>query len=209
MRLGITFAITMIITAIVAATLARDAEPKRAREAGKFPPVSDLVSKDATVRNQAMVEYLGARKELMRKLAAIIHPKTGHNLSRKQRGSACFVLGKLRTTDQTAITALIAVIDEHFITRIKRIPFGLMNPASALIAIGKPAVAPVLDELANTEDKQKTASLRRVLEAIEGIDCALIRVQAHVDKEANPKKNARLKMTLKYFEERKANMRKK
>jgi len=146
-------------------------------------------------------------------VAAIEAEKHAKNLDKELRGYACFLLAQIRTpdSDRRAIEVLIAAIDENFLPSSgSESPYGILEPPDALIAIGKPAVKPVLDELANTEEGgNKLVRLRNVLygieaDGIEGVDCALIRIQAHIDKEANPKKKARLKATLEWLEGLKA-----
>ncbi len=205
-RTGLLFSVVLLAAAtFVPASAAGNAR----RPDGGYPEIAEILSKDKKVRSNATWQYWSTHDKLTKELAQVVHPDTGGKLDKELRGTACFLLAVIRTRNRKAIESLIAAIDESFQPAMtSEIAFsGIQDPSRALIAIGRPAVAPMLDELANTEDKQKTASLRRVLQVIEGVDCALIRVQAHINKEADPKKKARLKATLKYFEDRKVNMR--
>jgi len=208
--MGLLLSVALLVGA--AFVLAEEKEEAQRLGAG-YPKIAELLSENKTVRSQAIRQYVSTQDELSQQLAPIVHPDTGKNLDKELRGNACFLLARIRTkdTNRSAIKALIAAIDESFLPPlISNIPGDILSPGDALIAIGKPAVAPVLDELANTEEGgDKLVALRNVLHGIEGADCALIRIQAHIDKEADPKKKARLKATLEWFEGLKASRQKK
>ncbi|HUU92412.1 MAG TPA: hypothetical protein VM238_14535 [Phycisphaerae bacterium] len=203
------FAVLITVTAAFALTGAGPGE--HAAKEQMYPPLSDLMSEKEAIRSRAIGRFVGAQEELVRQLSEVVHPRTGKTLQRERRASACFLLAKMRTNDPHAIDALLAAIDQHFLpTVIYDIPYGVLDPPEALIAIGKPAVEPVLDELAKTaEGGDRLVLLRNVLYGIEGADCALLRTQAHIDKEADPKKKARLEATLEWLEGLKASRQKK
>ena len=211
LRMGLLLSVALLVATMF---VLADEKGKAQSSGGGYPKIAELLSEDKTVRSKAIRQYVSTQRELSRQLAQVVHPDTGKNLDRELRGNACYLLARIRTKDSArrAIKALIAAIDEDFLPlRMPDIPFGILNPPDALIAIGKPAVAPVLDELVKTEEDaaKRIGKLRSVLRAIEGDDCALIRIQARIDKEADPKKKARLKATLEWLEGHKARRRKK
>jgi hypothetical protein len=207
------------VALLVATMFVLGDEKGKAQSSGAgYPKIAELLSGDKTVRFQAFLQYESTQDKLSQQLAQVVHPDTGKNLDKELRGNACFLLAQIRTkdSDRRAIEVLIAAIDENFLPPFgSEIPDGILEPPDALIAIGKPAVKPVLDELANTDaEGARLVSLRKVLciiegDGIEGADCALIRTQAHIDKEADPKKKARLKATLEWLEGLKARRQKK
>jgi len=210
LRMGLLLSVALLVATMF---VLADEKGKAQSLGGGYPKIAEMLSEDKTVRSKAIRQYVSTQRELSQQLAQIVHPDTGKNLDRELRGNACFLLARIRgkDSDRRAVKALIAASGESFLPPfMSGYPPYILSPGDALIAIGKPAVEPVLDELANTEEEgDKLVSLRNVLYGIEGDDCALIRIQAHIDKEADPKKKARLKATLEWLEGHKARRRKK
>lgn len=161
-----------------------------------------MVSTKAPVRTRATIEYLAARKDLAHRLAEIVHPKTGNHLDNMARAQACFVLAKSRISNREVIEALIASLGSTFITDKHDITYGVLNPADALVAIGKPAVGLVLHALAKEKVENRLQILCSVLDGIEGPRCAIVRIDEFIQREKSPERISRLKKSRKYLVER-------
>ena len=97
----------------------------------------------------------------------------------------------------------MSVVDSSFLPLfMSDIPFA-HNPQEALVWIGKPAVGPVLKALAKEKAKKRIVFLRGVLNAIEGPECAIVRIDTFLDEEKIPERKVRLRESRDYFVEKK------
>jgi hypothetical protein len=189
----------MLITVTAGFALVERGLASGPSEEREYPTLSDLLSAKKELRSRAMGRYLAAQRELVRQLSAVVHPQTGKTLPRESRGAACFLLGEMRTKDPGALEALVAAAGEYFQDIRLDIPYGISNPGDALIAIGKPAVEPVLDALSEVEGGDRLVALRNVLYGIEGYKCAVLRLRMRIEKESDPARKARLQAVIEYY----------
>ncbi len=71
------------------------------------------------------------------------------------KGRACFLLGELRVGNSEVTNNLVSVIGEEYIgPRVKDMPYGILNPASALYRIGKPALRALINGIKKGDDKK-------------------------------------------------------
>ena len=201
------YLVCMAASVLVAATTwcLSDSSANMPGRRTEYPTVADLTADNVGIRGPAVLKYVKAQKDLAEELGRIVHPNTGKRLSKAQRGSACFLMATMRTPNPKAIAALVAAVDEDFLPPLMSdIPYGILSPADALIRIGKPAVGPVLDELAKAKGEMRIQLLRTVLENVEGIDGALSQVKRRIELEKDTAAKVKLAQTLKYLELRKA-----
>ena len=196
----------LLFVALLAATpfVLAAAKEKAPRADSGYPTITEMLSQDKTARLRAIQRYVLTERKLVEQLSQLVHPATGKKVDKELRGSACFLLARMRTTNRKAIASLIAAIEEDFLPPFSvGIPFGIMDPASALVGIGKPATGPVLEALATKGGKKRMERLRWVLQVVEGVDCAIVRLKKRIDKAKYVAKQRRLKASLEYFLDKK------
>jgi K319L-like, PKD domain len=208
MRYRTCLCLGMLALATVAIAAFSSAQNREARgdaqKREQYPELAVLLSKNERVRTKAMVKYVLANRALVAELIETIVSREKRDTSKVQLANACYLLGKLRTDNPDAIAALLSAVDADFLPKLMlRIPFGQSNPQEALVYIGKPAVRPVLEALAKEKAKKRIEALRWVLNAIEGPECAIVRINTFLDEEKSPERKALLRESREYFVEKK------
>jgi len=174
--------------------------------AQESPDAFDLLqSPNASSRSAGQKQILNDRTQTVKRLIAIIdsprQPKDDAWLvAETTRNSAIHCIAEYRATE--AIPSLMKHLEPQPGEQVETTMMVTECPAlRALIAIGRPAVAPVLQALKESADYSWTArQCRDALYSIEGFDQAKQLLQRAISKETNPKERARLQSHLDIFD---------
>jgi hypothetical protein len=141
---------TFIVAMLLAATHARGfADPKC--NDGPLSQLDQLLSDNSQAREQAVDKILNDRKALIKKLIPLIDPKNSEKFSDETRCVAAYLLGELRAVEAVPVLsqALADPPGEKFISDGSRYDAPVF---SALVRIGRPAVAAMIENIKTTDD---------------------------------------------------------